>query len=263
MTARARRVRGTGSLVQRLRRWLAGSDGAGFSPPVDAGPIAPQPPTFEGPTGEPGLVALQSSMSALEKQINRAGREQLKTNALLEAQMAELHTALEALRTADTRREVEFTGLREQQHTQQVTARLDLARTLLPVMDGLDEALRSGRQLLEQATPPPPSPSLIDRLRGKSPAPPVTSALHEGMQAWLRGLGFVQERLLQVLAEEDVSPIAVEGQPFDPQRHLAVEVVPAGDQFPAGTVVAAVRRGYLAGERLLRQAEVVVAKGNE
>lgn len=152
---------------------------------------------------------------------------------------------------------------REQQQTLQVSARLDLARTLLPVVDGLDEALRSGRQLLEQATPPPPAPSLIDRLRGRSPAPPVAPALHEGMRAWLRGLGFVQERLLEVLAAENVRPMAVEGQLFDPRRHLAVEVVPAGDQFPAGTVVAAVRRGYLAGERLLRQAEVVVAKGNE
>ncbi|WP_410599615.1 nucleotide exchange factor GrpE [Amycolatopsis sp. lyj-90] len=50
------------------------------------------------------------------------------------------------------------------------------------------------------------------------------------------------------------------GVSFDPEAHEAVSVVPAPDSTP-GTVVAVVRPGYGAGERQLRPASVVVAKG--
>jgi molecular chaperone GrpE len=79
------------------------------------------------------------------------------------------------------------------------------------------------------------------------------------MVAWLAGLTFVRQRLLDVLAAEGVQPIVAEGRPFDPHYHVALEVVRPTDSLPAGTIGAELRRGYLAEGRVLRYAEVAVA----
>jgi molecular chaperone GrpE len=80
------------------------------------------------------------------------------------------------------------------------------------------------------------------------------------LAAWLEGLKFVRDRLLDLLAAEGVRPIEAVGDAFDPYLHVVVETVPATDSVPAGTVVRETRRGYLAGETVLRYAEVVVAR---
>ncbi len=94
------------------------------------------------------LATLREALAAIEKQIGRAGREQFKANTLAEAQSTRLDTALEALQTADARREADQTALREQSRSAQASARLDVVKSLLPTLDGLDEALRSGKSLL-------------------------------------------------------------------------------------------------------------------
>jgi molecular chaperone GrpE len=210
----------------------------------------------EVPPEPPGLGAIEQGLAALEKQITRAGREQLKTNTLVETQIEQQRAALEALRAADERREGEATALRDQLRTVQQTARLEMVRAILPALDGLDEALRSGTQLLEQAAPQ--RRRLLSRLRGHAPPSPAEQTLRESMQAWLDGLQFVRQRLLEVLAAEGVLPMDADGQPFDPRRHIALDVVPARDR-PLGTVVSTLRQGYVAGDRILRHADVAVA----
>lgn len=220
------------------------------------------------PTGD-GLDAdgVRQALASLEKQINRAGREQLKANSLVEAQAAQFSAALEALRTGDARRETEIAALREQNRGAQAAGRLEMARAVLPALDGLDEALRSGEQLLGRppaapASPAPPTPRFFRRFRARVPAPAGGGGgeMHEAMAAWLTGLTFVRERLLGALAAEDVRPIEAQGQAFNPQLHVAIEVVPASDGLLPGTIVSEVRRGYLVGDRVLRHAEVVVAR---
>ncbi|MEP7190185.1 MAG: nucleotide exchange factor GrpE, partial [Roseiflexaceae bacterium] len=83
------------------------------------------------------------------------------------------------------------------------------------------------------------------------------------IDAWVTGLTFVRQRLLDLLAAADVQPIDALGQPFDPQQHVAIGVVPPSQESPAGTVVEELRRGYRAGERVLRHAEVLVAASEE
>jgi molecular chaperone GrpE len=206
-------------------------------------------------------AALHQALASLEKQINRAGREQLKANSLVEAQAEHFNAALEALRAADARREAEITLLRDQNRAAEAAARLEVVRAILPVIDGLDEALRSGQQLLDRPAPPAVRPGLFGRLRRRAPVPAAPDrGLREGMAAWLVGLTFVRQRLLDLLAAEAVVPIEAQGQPFDPQRHVALDVVPAGATLPPGTVAAELRRGYLVGQRVLRHAEVAVAK---
>ena len=139
-----------------------------------------------------------------------------------------------------------------------------MIQTLFPVLDGLGEALESGKRLLEDGSPALHLP-LRQRLRlalralaGKTTCPGQVSA--RAVAAWLEGLGLVQERLLEVLATEGVRPIETKGQPFDPHWHLAVEAVPATGGIEPHTIVAQTRRGYALGDRALRYAEVVVAR---
>lgn len=203
--------------------------------------------------------ALQDALATLEKQISRAGREQLKANSLTEAQIEQAAAVLEELRADSSRRDSEITLLREQHAAAQKTARLEVIHSILPALDGLDEALRSGQQLLKQPLTPPPA-TLFERMRSHATANQNTNPiLQESLSAWLVGLTFVRQRLLDVLAAEGVQPIVAQGQPFDPQLHIVMDVMPATPEFPPNTIAAELRRGYLVGSRILRHAEVVVS----
>jgi molecular chaperone GrpE len=213
---------------------------------------------------------VQQALAALEKQISRAGREQFKAQALAEAQMEQLSAALEMLRATDARREADVAASSARRHDEHVAARLDVVQAMLPALDGLDEALRSGRRLLEQHAEPPRPAALLGRLRsrvlrrGAGAAPDSrVDALREAMAAWLVGLTFVRQRLLDVLATEGVQPITAQGALFDPHYHVAVEVVPSDETVPPGIVASELRRGYMVGERVLRYAEVAVAAQTE
>ena len=235
----------------------------------------------------PNLAQLHEALGSLEKQIGRAGREQLKANSIAEAQAAQLAEALEQLRIAEARREAELNALREQSIAARAAARQEMAQAILPALDSIDEALRAGEPLLAaarhyaSATPSGAAEASdesaqggwLRRLLSGSPAslePPRDSAalrqiaeLRAGVESWLAGLTFVRRRLLDVLAAADVRPIAALGQPFDPNYHIAIGVVAPTEDHPPGTVVEELRRGYLTGERVLRHAEVVVAGGEE
>lgn len=235
----------------------------------------------------PELTSLHEALLGLEKQVGRAGREQLKANSVVEAQAAQFAAALEQLRAANARREAEMDALREQSRSAQAAARLVLVQDILPALDGLDEALRSGQTLLKTAQQPSGDTQAGDQIEAAAHeetaargwlrrlldgSPPASAGapqhdavlervaeLQAAIESWVMGLTFVRQRLLDALAAEDVRPIAAAGQPFDPKYHLAIGVVPAAEDYAAGTVVEELRRGYLAGERVLRHAEVIVA----
>lgn len=102
------------------------------------------------------------------------------------------------------------------------------AESLLPVRDSLEMALTVE------------NPSL-DNLR-------------EGVEATLRLLSaaFDRHKLLVI------DPI---GERFDPNRHQAISMVPAGD-VPPNHVVSVLQKGYLINDRVLRPALVTVRTGS-
>ncbi|WAL59440.1 nucleotide exchange factor GrpE [Thermocoleostomius sinensis] len=59
-----------------------------------------------------------------------------------------------------------------------------------------------------------------------------------------------------------VAPMRAEGEPFDPSLHEAV-MREETDQYPEGTVVEELRRGYVLGDLVLRHAMVKVAAAPE
>ena len=102
-----------------------------------------------------------------------------------------------------------------------------LLRDLLPVLDNFDRALGAARAGSEA-------------------------------QSLLAGVELIQRELLKVLEKFGVTPYSAVGQPFDPERHEAVQRVIKPDA-PDMTVVEEIQRGYVLNGRVLRPAMVVVA----
>ena len=72
----------------------------------------------------------------------------------------------------------------------------------------------------------------------------------------------VYKQLVDCLKRLGVAPMRPEGQEFDPNLHEAVMREPT-DEYPEGTVLEELVRGYYFGERVLRHAMVKVAAPRE
>lgn len=73
------------------------------------------------------------------------------------------------------------------------------------------------------------------------------------------GLRAVLDQMEAILGRHGVTRIGAVGEPFDPERHDAVGVV-ATDEVPDRTVVDVARSGFALGDRVLRPAQVIVAR---
>jgi molecular chaperone GrpE len=74
----------------------------------------------------------------------------------------------------------------------------------------------------------------------------------------LEGWEMVTKKFWKALTCEGLCPIEAVGKPFDPHMHEAVQRVGTSD-YPDGTVVQEVRRGYLLNGKVLRPSLVKVA----
>jgi len=83
---------------------------------------------------------------------------------------------------------------------------------------------------------------------------------HSADAGLVAGFRLIHQQLLEALKQSGLTPLAVEGQPFNPHEHEAVTTVPS-EEHPADTVITEVRRGYRLGNKLLRPAQVIVASG--
>ncbi len=109
------------------------------------------------------------------------------------------------------------------------SGREDLMRALLPVFDNLERALQSAQRSAD-------------------------------VKAMAEGLSMVQRQFVEAIGREGIGRVPTVGRPFDPSLHEAIQQVETDEHAP-GTVIAEVQPGYLQGERLLRAAMVVVARG--
>jgi molecular chaperone GrpE len=76
------------------------------------------------------------------------------------------------------------------------------------------------------------------------------------------GLRAVLEQMDAVLARQGAVRVGAVGDRFDPERHEAVAVQPSAE-LPEHTVVAVERSGFALGDRVVRPAQVVVARAPE
>lgn len=78
----------------------------------------------------------------------------------------------------------------------------------------------------------------------------------------ITGIEMIYRQLRNLLSQEGVEPVESVGKPFDPVYQDAFERV-EDTEFPEGTVIAEVQKGYLLQGKVLRPALVIVAKKPE
>ena len=154
-------------------------------------------------------------------------REYSASEADLQKVKAERDSLLDRL----ARTQAEFENARRRASKEQQDFRdyaaADAIKTLLPVIDSFERALR------------------------------VKSESGE----FRNGVELIYKQLQDVLAKLGVRPIPAKGEPFDPHYHEAIEIVET-NEAPDHTVLEELQRGYKFKDRLLRPAMVKVAKNS-
>ena len=243
------------------------------------------------------LARMETHQDQLDEMLTttkKLARTQFKSNTLAETKEQQIASALVTLQEIAMQREElrQAQQGREQGRLSQIREQTwgELTLELLPLLDGVELALDSGRLLLErrryhrqiarqaQEPPQPADQGMLQRtwqhLRrslGADVIPPPATAfvagmeedaqVEESLEGWLEGLTLVHERFLAILANEGIEVISALGQSFNPKLHVALSTVIRSD-VPTGTVVEVLRKGYRQRGRILRYAEVVVAKSD-
>ncbi len=78
--------------------------------------------------------------------------------------------------------------------------------------------------------------------------------------AMWQGVNLVRKGFLAKLEQFDVCRFASLGEPFDPELHEAVNMIPVTDPGRDGIVLGVIREGYRIGDAVLRPAAVAVGK---
>ena len=216
------------------------------------------------------LAALAARLDELTREVGKLGREQLQSTTLLDGQGTTLDELADAWQAHLRQRDQEAADARQILAEVEAHARLGFVHDLLPIADAVGESIRSACELLDDPPTAIPTEVPVHRalwlpasvrgwLLGASEVPTVPHDRAVELSAWLDGLLLVERRLLALLEKDGVRPICAVGKRFDPQRHLAVAVV-SGTDATNGTVVGEELRGYAVGDRVIRTAEVVVAR---
>ena len=171
-----------------------------------------------------------TSTQEIAKQLN-AAQSLTELTQKLEAEQLKTEEYLNMLR----RTQADFVNYRRRTNQEQsegrTTAQIAVLDQILPVLDDLGRAL--------QATPP--------ELANNS---------------WVQGIPLVAKRLTAVLEQLGVKQIGKPGEPFDPRWHEALSTE-ASSNVPEGTILHVTRPGYAIGERVIRPAQVIVARSSQ
>ena len=171
--------------------------------------------------------------------LNFPGREDLEDDAdvdddpiaALEAEVAELKDKLlRAMAEAENTRRI---ASREKENASKY-AIAAFSREMLGVADNLDRALDS----------------IPEDARKES----------ETMETLFVGVDMTRREMRAVMERVGIHEIDAMGKPFDPALHEAMFEAP-DESAVEGTVVQVLRVGYVLGDRLLRPAQVGIAKG--
>ena len=97
-------------------------------------------------------------------------------------------------------------------------------------------------------------PVLDDLRRALSEVPPELAN-----HPWVQGVSLVARQIATLFEQLGVRQIGAPGERFDPRWHEAITTEMRSD-VPEGTVLRVARPGYVIGERIIRPAQVVVAR---
>ena len=171
-------------------------------------------PDHELPPGEDG-DELQATAAAPPEPQSELERVKAERAAYLD-RAARIQAEFENFRKRNAKAQQEYRDY----------ALADAVKTLLPILDSLDNALKTNAASLED--------------------------FHAGIE-------LIDKQFHDALAKLGVQPIATEGVPFDPNLHQAIQMVDTSEAED-NHVLNELQRGYKLKDRLLRPAMVRVAR---
>jgi molecular chaperone GrpE len=77
-----------------------------------------------------------------------------------------------------------------------------------------------------------------------------------------KGVELIYQHFKDILGKEGLKEIKAIGEPFDPHLHEAV-MQQESDEFPDGTVMDEISKGYLLNDKVIRHSKVIVSKGTQ
>ncbi len=169
---------------------------------------------------------------------NRSQQEAAHQAALaeMENEIRALKAQLEERTNQCVRIAADFDNYRKrtqrEREDQELQIKCSTINELLPVVDNFERARSQIKPQTEQET-----------------------SIHKSYQS-------VYKQLVEGLKRIGVAPMRSEGKEFDPNLHEAVMRQPT-DEYPDGTVIEEMQRGYMLGDRVLRHALVKVAAAPE
>lgn len=182
---------------------------------------------------EDAAEAQASDTEAPEGQEQAGGEETVES---LKATIESLHAAMDAAKEQVLRSQAEAQNARIRAEKDVEKAHKfgqeKLLQDLLPVVDNLERALAS-----------------MDRDNAD-------------FKAVIEGIELTHKSFVDALAKYNVESVDPAGEPFDPELHQAMTMVPNPDVEP-NTVIEVFQKGYTLNGRLVRPAMVVVSKGAE
>jgi molecular chaperone GrpE len=209
-----------------FRRWLEELPGEpGASATAVLSPS--KTPVADAPGSPVDLATLVGAFTALRHEVN------LQTKAT-RAQSEQFAAALEAVN----------------QPANVDDASRPLVKAVTEVFDTLTRTTAEIDRLQQSEQEPP---SFWQKLLGRK------SAVADRLNSALTGLRMSERRVERLMLEAGLEPVEAVGKQFDPETMEAVEAIPGGE-YPPGTVVDELRRGYLWNGRVFRFAQVRVAK---
>lgn len=187
----------------------------------------PQPEPLEGQLDE-----ADAGEQAAAEEADADAEAQVDPEAdVLAAKVEELEQALGEAKDQALRAAAEAQNVRRRAEQDVEKARKfaleKFIKELLPVVDSLEKALESMGE--------------------------------EASEAHREGVSMTLKLQLDTLAKFGVEPVEPQGEPFDPQYHEAMAMVPNPEMEP-NTVMDVMQKGYLLNGRLVRPAMVVVSQ---
>jgi molecular chaperone GrpE len=133
-----------------------------------------------------------------------------------------------------------------------------LLSDLLSVVDALDQAIAHNQVQVTAIGATIKPRNFWAEIFLARPTETDTNTLTDALTSNQKGIEMIRRSLLDILKKQQIKPMNVLGQPFDPQCMYAI-AQQLSDTASANTVIQEVVRGYWRGDRILREAQVIVA----
>lgn len=183
----------------------------------------PQPPIEEEPVNAPSSQENVEVVDDIPQAADQVAEEQQDTR------VADLETALEKEKKEYLFLMAEFDNFRKRTVKEKSEIIRNASETalkgLLPIVDDFERAL----------------------------------AAEQNPQA-KEGMELIYQKLIKYLATHGVKAIDSTGQPFDPDLHEAIAMVPTEDEAKKGKVIDTPEKGYTINDKVLRHAKVAVGQ---